>query len=544
MDRTREDPTLRDYARGVWRRKGIVIACVVLLTAAALAYSFLKTPLYSASAQLIYEGSINVADPLASSSSIDAGTQALEIANVASVIASPELIKAAYEDLSASDQSAGFSVSSVASSSSSGSVSSSTVAIEAVSPDAQTAARAANAYATAFVAFRKTQAQERVRKAEDVIQARIDAFGSSGRQTAEYLTLQQRLQDLQILQATVTGNFRVLIPASVPTSPFTPKPIRNGAMGIIAGLIIGIAIALLVEQFDTRVRSVDEVVSLFDIPLLARVRKMSPQQVAKHPLVLLTDSRSQTAESIRKLRSNLEFANVDGDLRSLFITSTLQHEGKSVTVCNLALSLAASGNRVILVDGDLRRPQVHRYLELQNGQGLTSVLSGKTELAGAITYRAFAPVLTTGPAVRRQNDADQAENQLAVLTSGPLPPNPAEMIASKSFARVVAELQERFDLVIIDAPALLAVGDTSAIARCVDGLMFLVDLSQARRPLLVEAESQIAQMPCRKLGLVVLSPSARRQGDHYAYSYEASGDGRGSPKALTRPASGTSVRNS
>ncbi|HET6495267.1 MAG TPA: hypothetical protein VFH61_07895, partial [Thermoleophilia bacterium] len=302
-----------------------------------------------------------------------------------------------------------------------------------------------------------------------------------------------------------------------PPSSFTPKPLRNALIAFVAGIIIGVGIALLLEQFDTRVRSQDEVAAIFDMPLLAQIRRIRPKQLEEQPLVVLSDSHSPTAEGIRKLRGNLEFANVDGELKSLFITSALQHEGKTLTVCNLALSLAAAGSRVVLVDGDLRRPQIHRYLYVANAEGVSTVLTGKTSLSQALIQhpvgRTLVTVKATGSAVTGPDDAG-----LNVLTSGPIPPNAAEIIASKSFAGLIAELEKRFDLVIIDAPALLAVGDTAAIAACVDGLLFLVDINRARRPLLNEAAAQINQMPCRKLGLVVIGRSAgSKERDHYVY---------------------------
>ena len=129
--------------------------------------------------------------------------------------------------------------------------------------------------------------------------------------------------------------------------------------------MLGIGLALLLEQFDTRVRTVDEAVGdLRDAVARARSASCRRKGAGTQPLMVLSDSHGSAAEAIRKLRGSLEFANVDGDLKSLFITSALQHEGKSLTVCNLALSLAATGTRVVLVDGDLRRPQVHVYMDL------------------------------------------------------------------------------------------------------------------------------------------------------------------------------------
>ena len=513
-----EEATLRDYARVVWRRKWLVAAVAVVLVVLALAYSFAKTPMYQASARLIYATQLNVADPLASTS-IDSTTLQIQLSSVNGELASPDIIQAAHATLGANGGDGGYTVTAAPDTSSSGqSGDGNTVSITAISPKASTAAHAANAYALAFVDARKTAARDQVVQAEKVVQAQMDTFKTStSRLSADYVTLVQRLQDLQILEATVTGNFKVLVPATPPTAPYTPKPVRNGAIAFFAGLILGVGVALLLAQFDTRVRDQEEVAAIFDMPLLAQIRKMRPKQAEEQPLVVLSDSHSPTAESIRKLRGNLEFASVDGELKSLFVTSALQHEGKTMTVCNLALSLAAAGNRVVLVDGDLRRPQVHRYLNLQNGVGVSTVLTGKTPLSRALLAGPVGHSVVTmnGPG----GSKSPAETALTVLTSGPIPPNAAEIIASKSFASLVAELEEQFDLVIVDAPALLAVGDTTAIAACVDGLVFLVDLTRAKRPLLVEAAAQLAQMPCRKLGLVVINrpTGSRRERDHYAY---------------------------
>ena len=512
------DPTLSDYARAVWQRKWIVIFVTVAVTALALVYSSVQTPLYEASAKLLYENQLNVADPLSTSYG-DAAQRQTELANVGSVIASPQLVESAQAILSQGATVSSFSVETVSdakSSSSTGQSDVSTVSIRAVSPSAEIAARAANAYAQAFTDYRKAREQARVRQAEQVVRNSMDTFRSeASRQTAEYLTLEQRLQDLQILEATATGNFSILAPATAPDAPFAPRPVRNGLMGLAAGLVLGIVIALTFAQFDTRVRSQDEAVVLLGMPLWGQIRKMPKGTLDDEPLVVLDQSQSQSGEAFRKLRGSLEFANVDQPIKSFFITSNLQHEGKSVTICNLALALAEAGNRVVLVDGDLRRPQVHRYFKLSNAVGVSTVLTDRTDLKAALGSR------TVGRKSVRLGGASASLNgggSLSILTSGPIPPNPAELIASRSFSALIDRLEAEFDTVIVDAPALLAVGDTAAIARCVDGMVFLVDLTRAKRPLLQEAANQISQMPCRKLGLVVIDKALRRTGyEHYRY---------------------------
>ncbi len=501
------EATLRDYVRIVWRRKLIVVGMCFILVALALAYSFVKTPLYEAAATLVYEPSIDVTDPL-STNAVDASTREVELNSVGSLIASPGLISSARASLKPEDLANGFAVK-AAPEQTTGAGSGSTVLITAVSTDPETAARAANGYALAFTDFRRQQVRDRLRQAEEAVQSKLDEFTSeASRQTADYVTLLQRLQDLQISQATATGNFRVLIPATEPLAPFTPKPARNAVVGLAAGLVLGIGLVLLLEQFDTRVRTADEAMRILGMPIVGTLPKLSASELSKGQLVVLGDPHGFAAEAIHKLRGNLEFANLDGDLNSLFVTSALQHEGKTMTVCNLALSLAATGVRVVLVDGDLRRPQVHACLSLKNGTGVSTVVD-------AIQCRYLEPRMSQFGGRGKGNES--ATKRLHVLTSGPTPPNPAEVVASRSFAQLIDELQQQFDLVILDVPSVLAVGDPAAMARYVDGLMFLVDLTRAKRPLLEEAARQINQMPCRKLGLIVVKQASRHTYRHETY---------------------------
>ena len=199
------------------------------------------------------------------------------------------------------------------------------------------------------------------------------------------------------------------------------------------------------------------------------------------------------------------------------VTSCVQGEGKSVAVANLAVSMALAGKKVIVVDGDLRRPRQHQYFGLRNEIGVSTLITGQTNLAQSLQA---VEVAGSGPGESAADFAawsrgTEARQHLYVLTSGPLPPNPGEIVAAKRFAATIERLQREADLVIVDSPAMLPVGDASAIASSVGGLVFLVDMHLVKRPQLVQAAAQLRRLPCRLLGTVVRSDG--RAGGRYGY---------------------------
>ncbi len=351
-------------------------------------------------------------------------------------------------------------------------------------------------------------------------------YTGAARQSADYLLLQQRLRDLQILKATATGNFSVLVPATVPHSPISPKPVRNAILGFVFGFFAGIGLAFLREQFDTRLRHPDDIAEVLHQPILAQVPRLSREQMKSPELVTLAQPQDHVSEAFRLMRTNLAFMNVDGSAKTLMVTSSLQGEGKSVTVANLAITLALAGKRVVVVDADMRRPRQHALFGLQNKVGASSVAVGDADLVETLQ-----PV----PVVSQNGDGPkpdfaawavaEAVTSLWVLTSGPNPPNPGEIVASQGFARTLSTLRDNADVVLVDSPAMLAVGDAAALATEVDGIVFLVDVEKARRPILQAAADQLSRLPCAMMGLLVRLPGGggekRYYYSHYGYSQAA-----------------------
>jgi non-specific protein-tyrosine kinase len=545
-NRQNDGLSLRAYLRVVARRKWVILALAVVCCASALAYSLTRTPLYMATAQLIYEPQVNIAD-LSAGSSVDSAQRSADLESVATLLSSRAVGDAADAQLGdLGDTWYTVSAKTQLAADNSGNYSS-IVLVTAVSPDADAAAKAANAFAVAFVAWRQQREQDRLRQAATVVQATLDTYDTeAARASTEYLMLQQQYRNLQILKQTATGNFSVIVQATAPSAPFSPRVVRTAGIGMAGGLVLGLLLALLLEQFDTRLRSEDQILALLPYPVLGRIPRAAKKEVATGGVVsTLSQPTGPVAESFRMLRSNLDFVNVDRGVRTLILTSSAQGEGKSIAICNLAVSLALSGKRVALVDGDLRSPHVHTYLGLSNAVGLSAVLGRRATLDAALVRmplvalaerRTAQPLLGTPQASERaagvvepsSADAGDASDQslwarsdsdstqpLLVLTSGVTPPNAGELIASSRMKTVIDTLATAADIVLVDAPAMLVVGDTAALASSVDGLVYLVDANIARRPMLERAAEQLEQLPCLKLGVVLMADTSV---DHY-YTY-------------------------
>ena len=343
------------------------------------------------------------------------------------------------------------------------------------------------------------------------------------KQSSSYLLLAQSAQALEIRKATATGDFSVVAPASLPAAPYAPKPLRNAILGLAVGLFAAIGLAFLLEQFDTRLRGQDEVVRILGCPIIGRIPRIR-QSADGQPVVTLSDPDGPVAEAFRMLRGNLDFLGLDSDVHSLAVTSSQQGEGKSVAACNLAVAAALTGRRVILLEGDLRRPRIAEYLGLQNERGLATVANGTHNLVEALQrVDVKAPDEARGGV---PGDGVVGPPRLYVLTHGPKVPNPGEIVASHWFAELVEKYGHNADLVIVDTPALLAVGDAAAIAGAVDGLVFVVDPSRVKRPTLQAAAEQLHHLPARLLGVVVLQHRSRSTSYSYGYGY-GSGSGSG-----------------
>lgn len=285
-------------------------------------------------------------------------------------------------------------------------------------------------------------------------------------------------------------------PASLPIAPSSPRPKLNLALGFLVGLAVGVGAAVLRETLDTTIKGSDDVQALVGSTPLGVIA--NDPTASQRPLVVGADGRSPRAEAFRQLRTNLQFVDVDQPPRSVVVTSAVPEEGKSTTCCNLAISLAEADKRVILVEADLRRPRLAEYLGMEPAVGLTSVLTGESGLDEAL--QSFGRDL------------------LLVLPSGPLPPNPSEILGSQHMRDLIGQLTKRADIVLFDAPPLLPVTDAAVLARATDGALFVIRHGHTRRDQVERAVEALNAVGARLLG-AVLNRVPTKGADANAYTY-------------------------
>src|SRR5919199_692578 len=285
-------------------------------------------------------------------------------------------------------------------------------------------------------------------------------------------------------------------PASVPTTPVAPRKSLNLALGLLVGLAAGAGGALLREQLNTTVTSPDDIETLTGSVPLALV-PFDP--LAKSQPLVTADQADGRAEAFRMLRTNLRFADVDNPPRTIVVTSSMPNEGKSTSACNIALTLALTGSKVVLVEADLRKPRVCDYLGLDSGAGLTNVLAGQYELDDVLV------------AWRRQT--------LTVLPSGPVPPNPSELLGSQHMGHLLKVLAARYDYVIVDTPPLLPVTDAAVLATLTDGALLITRHNKTNRDDIERAAHSLEAVNARLLGTVLNAIPQRARGYGYGYGY-------------------------
>jgi capsular exopolysaccharide synthesis family protein len=337
-----------------------------------------------------------------------------------------------------------------------------------------------------------------------------------------YEIVLQRLTETDLTRMLRTTHVRLLDQALLPVQPVSPNLIKNLGASLLAGLLMGLAAAFFMSRLDRTIRSVESVEGL-GIPVLGVIPHVGPADIrgradvkprpkqisaAQSPgeLIVVKEPMSPAAETFRMIRTNLAFMSPDEPLRSVVVTSAMPLEGKTTIASNLAVTLAQFGRSVLLVDSDLRRPRLHRVLEVDNQIGLSTLVEGRSSWSASVHGTKI--------------------DGLSLLTSGPIPHNPSELLHSEAFARVREQLLQHFDYVLFDSPPMGAVTDAAILAPQVDGVLLVVRAGTSTLHAVAGARKQLTSVSGRLVGAVLNDADLRIKGYRYGaggYSYRSAG---------------------
>jgi tyrosine-protein kinase len=451
--------TLAQYVRILRAQWWIVLFCAALGVAGALFVTLQQTPMYSATTQLFV--STRTAD--SSISQLTQGSTFVQqrVKSYAEIATSPDVLEPVVEKLALP------------------------------------------------ITARQLAGEVTVESPPDTVLLNVTVRNPDPRSAAAIANeVAKQLPNFVVQIETPTGDVRAPVKlsitdtADVATAPVSPRKPLNIALGLLVGLAAGLGLSVLRDQLNTAVRGVGDVERIVGaIPMGVIPFDSATKQ---NPLVD-GDQQSGRAEAFRTLRTNLQFADVDHPPRVLVVTSPLPNEGKSTSACNIALTLAMGGARVVLVDGDLRKPKIGEYLGMSSAAGLSSVLAGRHELRDVI--------------------ATYGREMLAVLPSGPTPPNPSELLSSQQMTDLITTLANHYDVVVIDAPPLLPVTDAAILGSIADGAVLVIRYGRTRREEVQRALQQLSRVNAKLLGTVLNFAPKRKRGtyDGYGYGYGYAG---------------------
>ncbi len=342
-----------------------------------------------------------------------------------------------------------------------------------------------------------------------------DAERALQEQRATETSLIKNLADIRLEEAKSTNNLFSIELAEAPTWPIRPRTMQNTLLAAIVGAMLALGAIFLGEYLDDVLKNPDDVESVLGLATLGAVPVIAESAPGNE--LAATGENALAKESYRVLRTNLQFASVDRPLHTVLVTSATPSEGKSLTAANLGVVLAQADRRVVVVDADLHRPRLHRVFKLPNNAGLTNALLNEGGALDALLQETTVP-------------------GLQVLTSGSLPPNPAELLGSARMRELLAQLTTVADIVVLDTPPTMAVSDTAILSSEVDGVLLVLDAGKTRREAALHALAGLRQVQARVVGAVINRIPTRGRGSYYYYYYYnhdgyVSGNGSGKKAA-------------
>lgn len=505
-------------------RKWIVILTVVVAVAAASAYTLARTPLYRTTATMTRQDN-SLEQSVLNSTPLSAEDVQRDLVTTSESLTSRRVALRVQKQLNSS-KSAGALLLMVSAKPASDS---SNIAVSVVSANPKEAAAVANAFVTQTIALLQEANKETIVTTRKVLEGQLAAMTTQQKASDTGVAISSKVDQLNLLEQVQTGGYVLWEPAQVPGASFSPQPVRDIGVALVLGVILGLLFAYALDRYDKRIKRESDFEEVFGLPVLASVPRVGKRTLSRDPdnvtgFVGFKDSESVLLESYRTLRSNLQYFDIEKEMRKLLIVSGLPQEGKTATAVNLAISLALSGKKVILVDTDLRSPMMHRYLGIGNDVGLSSVLAGivrPTDALRTVHVEKFLPATRADLKGTKRGDtgeADTLHRDFLCLASGPLPPNPAELLASPKMAEVISSFGALADYVLLDAAPILLVADALAVAPHVDGTLVAARNNTTTSDEARETRQLLDRVGARLIGVVVNGVKAEK-GHGYRYGY-------------------------
>ncbi len=521
--------TLRDYVELLARRKSAILPTLLLVPLVAGFLAARQPAVYRASAEVLLVRQ-DLAPILAGLPDPNLGQDPFRFAQTQARLArAPEVVQRAIDAAGVEGRTAG----GVLGASSVSPLPDTDLLTFAVSDaDPKVAERLANAYAREFSAYRQSIDTESLESARQRLQTRITELEAQGEADSELVAdLKSRERTLTTLEA-LQSKSAVVSRRAAGAVQVEPRPRRAALLGAVFGLVLGVALALLFEGLDTRVRSEELISGVLGLPLLGRVPKPPRHVRSKDQLVMLAEPEGRHAEAVRRLRASLEFVKVDDDVGTVMVTSAVDQEGKSTTVANLAVAFAATGRSVALVDFDLRAPSLHRLFRLGTRPGVGEIARGRATVDELVTSVAIATpedgaaVAPLALLTHGNGDRGRMHGVLEILPAGAPVANPGEFVATDVAQTILDDLRRRADLVLVDAPPLLGVGDARTLSGKVDGLIVVTRYGFLRRAMLRELAHVLTSVPARRLGFVVTDAEGGEASLDGLYRYDVAATAR------------------
>lgn len=532
--------SLLDYWAIARKRWPWILVPIVLITAAAVAYSVNQPARYASSARVLLAdtASQRTLDP----SSQNTGFLSRELSNEISLANSDTVISLVEDQLG--------DLPDVAISSESDA---DVLVFEATAADAVTAADHANTWASMYVQVKRDEAVGSIDAAADSLQVRLedlrrtrqeirqplddlddriartadpdlaadlqrqyDRLADDLRYELELVTAQAEstvasLTDLELQgELAAVGEARIVQFAAPPLGPANPPLSRNVALGVVLGAMIGAGLALLAETRDTTIKTAAQVQAITDLPVLASIPEADRKALPKLALAAHTEPEGKYADGYHKVRSSVEFAGFENPISSILVTSANASEGKTTTSSNLALALCSVGKRTVLIDTDYRRPKVHTHYNVPQTPGLSDHLLHGADLK-QVAYGIDEPGL----------------EQILILPTGTIPPNPAAFVGTERFRETIRWITKQTEVVILDSPPLLAVSEPLSLSKHVDAVVLTARAGKTTKAELAEVVSTLKQNGANVLGVVLVGVSEAETYGKYGYYRQEPAERRG-----------------